>query len=121
MREKVLPNQISQRLAGEVAIVTDGGNGLGRAIGSHLAREGADIAVVAGHHPLQAQAVAEEIKAIGSRALPLVADVTDGNVVNKMVEEAGAHFGRVDILINNAGVPGVRKPLVEISEQDWDR
>lgn len=122
MGEKVSPNQsVSQRLAGKVAIVTGAGKGLGRSICIELAREGADVAIVAGHDPLQAQDVAAEIKGIGSRALPLLADVTHAGVVSKMVEDAAAYFGRVDILVNNAGVPGIRKPLVEIQEQDWDR
>src|SRR5262245_6217547 len=112
---------ISNRLIGRVAIVTGGNKGIGRVIGLELAREGADVAVVAGHDLEGAKAVVGEIEKLGRRALPLTTDVTSASSVEKMAEQVARHFGRLDILVNNAGGGSVRKPLHEITEGDWDR
>jgi NAD(P)-dependent dehydrogenase (short-subunit alcohol dehydrogenase family) len=113
--------QLSRRLEGRIAIVTGGNKGMGRTISFELAREGADVAVIAGHNLDGAQAVVGEIEALGQRGLALLADVTTKSSVDRMVEDVAARFGRVDILVNNAGGGSVREPLERLSEQDWDR
>jgi NAD(P)-dependent dehydrogenase (short-subunit alcohol dehydrogenase family) len=109
------------RLQGKIAIVTGGNKGIGRTISVELAREGADVTVVAGHDLVGAKDVVHEIESLGRRGIALLADVTNSGSVEEMVAEAAAHFGRIDILVNNAGGGSVRLPLDEISEQDWDR
>jgi NAD(P)-dependent dehydrogenase (short-subunit alcohol dehydrogenase family) len=105
------------RLAGKVAVITGAARGLGRAYALHLARLGADIVVndidmeAAKQYgeELTAPTVMDEVRALGRRSLGIVADVTDRAQVNRMFEQVLDEFGRVDILINNAGgalVPG---------------
>jgi NAD(P)-dependent dehydrogenase (short-subunit alcohol dehydrogenase family) len=105
------------KLTGKVAIVTGAARGLGRAYALHLARLGADVVVndvdmAAARvydEQLTAPTVMDEIQEIGSRSLGIVADVTNQQQVNQMVEQVIAQLGRVDILVNNAGgalVPG---------------
>ena len=105
------------KLKGKVALVTGSARGLGRAYALHLARLGADVVVndidmdAAKQYgeELSAPTVPDEIRAIGTRSLGIVADVTDQAQVNRMVEQILGEFGRLDILVNNAGgalVPG---------------
>ena len=121
-------------LNGKVALVTGAGgkNGIGRAIATRLAQEGADVAVNdMTEHPYAADqpdwhglpAVVREIEAMGQRALSVVADVTDAEQVKKMVDQTVAHFGKIDILVNNAGTMAGkdRVPVVDLAEEDWDR
>jgi NAD(P)-dependent dehydrogenase (short-subunit alcohol dehydrogenase family) len=110
-----------ERLQGKIAIVTGGNKGIGRTISVELAREGADVTVVAGHDLVGAKDVVDEIENLGRRGLPLLADVTRSDSIESMMAAAVAHFGRIDILVNNAGGGSVRLPLDQISEQDWDR
>ena len=121
-------------LNGKVALVTGAGgkNGIGRAIATRLAREGADVAVNdITEHPYAADQsdwqglpdVVREIEAMGQRAISVVADVADAAQVKEMVDQTVAHFGKIDILVNNAGtIAGKdRVPVVDLAEEDWDR
>ena len=121
-------------LTGKVALVTGAGgkNGIGRAIATRLAKEGADVAVNdITEHPYAADQtewqglpdVVREIEAMGRRAISLVADVGDAEQVKAMVDKTVAHFGKIDILVNNAGtIAGKdRVPVVDLAEEDWDR
>ena len=121
-------------LTGKVALVTGAGgkNGIGRAIATRLAKEGADVAVNdITEHPYAADQtewqglsdVVREIKAMGRRAISVVADVSDAKQVGEMVDKTVAHFGKIDILVNNAGtIAGKdRVPVVDLAEEDWDR
>ena len=121
-------------LTGKVALVTGAGgkNGIGRAIATRLAKEGADVAVNdITEHPYAADQtewqglpdVVREIKAMGRRAISVVADVSDAKQVAEMVDKTVAHFGKIDILVNNAGtIAGKdRVPVVDLAEEDWDR
>ncbi len=121
-------------LNGKVALVTGAGgkNGIGRAIATRLAKEGADVAVndITGHPYAADQAdwqglpdLVREIEAMGRRAISVVADVADAEQVKEMVDQTVAHFGKIDILINNAGtIAGKdRVPVVDLAEEDWDR
>ena len=108
------------RLAGRVALVTGGAKGVGRAISLELAREGAAVAVLAGHDLAAAEATAAEIIAAGGQALPLALDITSKTEVEATVAAVVARFGKIDICVNNAGA-GARGALVELSEDDWDK
>ncbi len=110
---------MTTRLDGKVAIVTGGGQGMGRAVSLRLAREGATV-VVAELVPRHADEVANEIRAQGGTASAIVTDVSRLADVRRLFEETGSVHGRCDILVNNAGI-GVGKPVLDYSEEDWDR
>ena len=106
-------------LAGRVAVVTGGGRAIGRAVALRLARDGADL-VLAGPDAAELEAVASEVAALGRRALPLVADVTREDQVAHMAAEARRAFGRIDVLVNNAGIIGPTAPVQNVERADWD-
>jgi len=110
------------RLEGKVAIVTGAGSGIGRGIALAFAREGAKV-VVNDEHGDEATAVADEIRAQGKEALAVEADVSRNDQVEEMVRKTLEAFGRIDVLVNNAGVGGehVGSPLSDLTEEDWDR
>jgi 3-oxoacyl-[acyl-carrier protein] reductase len=107
-------------LEGRVAIVTGASRGIGAAIATALAREGAPVAVNYHRSAAQAAAVVDAIRAAGGHALAIAADVTDGRAVQQMIEVTLETFGRLDILVNNAGILN-RGPLDTMSEEVWDR
>jgi meso-butanediol dehydrogenase/(S,S)-butanediol dehydrogenase/diacetyl reductase len=109
------------RLAGKVAIVTGGGSGIGRGIALTMAGEGADIAIP-DIQVLNAEKVAEEVKARGRKVLAMKADVTSATDVKTIIDRTREALGRIDILVNNAGMaapPGM--PFTNNTEDDWDR
>ena len=109
------------RLAGKVAIVTGGGSGIGRGIVLAMAREGADIAIP-DIQVLNAEKVAEEARAVGRKALAMKTDVTSAADVKAMVDRTRETLGKIDVLVNNAGMaapPGM--PFTNNTEDDWDR
>lgn len=108
-----------ERFKGQVAIVTGSGQGIGKGIAKRLAREGATV-VIAEYHPDTAQAAAAEIIAEQGRALAYPIDIANAPAVRKMVADVVAEFGRVHILVNNAGVVQT-KPMMDLTEADWDR
>jgi len=106
-------------LTGRVALVTGSSRGIGRAIALRLARAGARVVVNYLNHAREAEEVAEAIRACGSEALVVQADVTVREEVARLVQEALNRFGRLDILVNNAGT--IRDvPLVRMRDEDWD-
>ncbi len=107
------------RFAGQTAIVTGAGRGMGRAIALGLAAEGANI-VVAEVDESAAEGVVDEILKAAGRARAVKVDISSVPEVRRLFKEALAEFGGVDILINNAGI-GIAKPLVEYTEADWDK
>ncbi len=108
------------RLSNKVALVTGASRGIGRAIALSCAREGADVVVNYVSRSEQAREVANEIVAMGRRALVVHADVADRPAVEAMVEQAWRELGPVDVLINNAGIETI-VPLVELTDEQWDR
>ena len=90
-------------LQGQVAIVTGGGRGIGRATALELARMGADI-VVAELYRANAESTASELRGLGRRALVVQTDVTSRDDLRAMVERTLAELGRIDTLVNNAGI-----------------
>lgn len=109
----------AMRLKGRVALVTGGGRGIGKAVALAYAREGADVVVVARGRDEVTQA-AQEIEALGRRALPVQADVCQPDQVKAMVDATMDRFGRVDILFNAAGTRAVA-PSEELPHADWER
>ncbi len=105
-------------LTGKVAIVTGTSRGLGQHLGRALATAGADL-VVTSRNPSTLESFQREIEALGRRALPLPLDVRDQVSIQRMVEDAVAHYGAIDILVNNAGC-NVRKPALEVSWDEWN-
>jgi 3-oxoacyl-[acyl-carrier protein] reductase len=107
------------RLENKVAVITGGAQGIGRAIALGMAREGAKV-VVADLQSEKASAVANEVKALGSEALGVEVNVADESSVKRLAEATFADFGRIDILVNDAGVY-LKSSVVDMSEADWDR
>lgn len=106
-------------LAGRTAIVTGSGRNIGRAIALSLARLGANV-VVNGHRDHNAlEAVAREIRSIGTDAMACIADVSDDDAVGEMVDRAAERFGSVDIAISNVAIRR-RQAFLEITPHDWD-
>jgi len=113
------PGSFTPSLAGRAALVTGGGQGLGRGLAIGLAQAGADVAV-AGRTADRLEATAAEIKALGRRAVVVTADVTRRGDPDRIVEEALVGLGRIDALVNNSGVMHIG-PALEMSDDDWDR
>ena len=107
------------RLENKVAVITGGAQGIGRAIALGMAREGAKV-VVADLQSEKASAVANEVKALGSEALGVQVNVADESSVKRLAEATFADFGRIDILVNDAGIY-LKSSVVDMSEADWDR
>jgi 3-oxoacyl-[acyl-carrier protein] reductase len=105
--------------AARVAVVTGGSRGIGRAISLELARQG--CRVVGNYHSRSeaADQVVQEIRGIGSEALAVQADVSQGEGARHLIDEAIKAYGTVDILVNNAGITRDTL-LMRMSEEDWD-
>ena len=107
------------KLDDKVALITGSGRNIGRATALKFAEEGADIIVNARSNREEAEAVAEEVRALGRRALPVLADVSNKEQVDSMVNMALEEFGRIDILLNNAAIRP-HKPFLELTLEDWE-
>ena len=106
-------------LTGRVAIVTGGGRGLGRTIALGLADHGADLVVVS-RTVEQVERVAGEIQGKGRKALALQVDTSRKSDVEGMVARTLDRWGRIDVLVNNAGID-IIKPAVDYAEAEWDQ
>jgi meso-butanediol dehydrogenase/(S,S)-butanediol dehydrogenase/diacetyl reductase len=108
------------RLKGKVAIVTGGGTGIGRAIALRFGLEGATV-IVNGRREAPIRAVADEIAAAGGRAVPLAADAVSHAGIQRLVAGTVDAAGRLDVLVNNAGVIVSRTRAADCSADDWAR
>lgn len=106
-------------LQDQVALVTGAGTGIGREIALRFAEEGADV-VLTGRSVPSMEDVAAQITADGRRALVVPMDLRDHASIDAAAARALGEFGRVDVLVNNSGVGGPSKPLVEIDAQEWE-
>lgn len=109
---------IENELPGRVALVTGAGRNIGRAIALELAAGGAAVAVNVRANKSEADAVVEEIVAMGGKAAAFIADIADPQAVEKMVAGVIAAFGRIDYLINNAALRR-EKPLDQMTLAEW--
>lgn len=118
-REKLdaVPSLFS--LTDRVAVVTGGSRGLGRGIALALAAAGAHVAPVS-RTADDLEVVAGEVRALGRRALPVAADVTDEASVQAMVQRVVDRLGRIDILVNSAGIVAI-KPTIEFPVDEWQQ
>ncbi|WP_242907461.1 SDR family oxidoreductase [Actinomadura terrae] len=107
-------------LAGRAALVTGGGRGIGAAIALRLARDGADVAVTYVRAPERAAEVVREIEAAGRRGLAIAADAADAQAVASAVDTTAREFGRLDVLVNNAGIAPFG-PLEDVEPEEIDR
>lgn len=107
-------------LTGKVAIVVGGSSGLGRGMALALAQAGACV-VIASRRLEPLEAAAKEIsEESGGTCVPIQLDVTSVEAINAFVEKVDKQFGRIDILVNSAGI-NIRKPALEFEESDWDK
>ncbi len=108
------------RMDGKVAVVTGAASGIGRATASLLAREGARVAVT-DIQPEAGSEAAEEIGSRGGQARYWQLDTSEEQAVQDVLAEVVDVFGRLDVLVNNAGIAGVNKPTHEITLSEWSR
>lgn len=111
--EKYLP-----RFDGKVVIVTGAGGGIGTAIAQRFAREGAQV-VVTDTNEVGAAETTESITTEGLKASTLIADISKGSACRQLIADVISQFGKIDVLVNNAGI-NRRGPLLELTEEDWD-
>ena len=108
------------RVKNKVIIVTGSGGGIGEGIAKRLAAEGAQI-VVNDIQPALGEKVAADIVAAGGQAIFVAADVTQSDQVQALVQAAVTHFGRLDVMVNNAGWTHRNRPALEVPEDEFDR
>jgi len=107
-----------KRLGGKTCLVTGGAKGIGKATCLRLAEEGAQVAIT-DLGDAEGEAVRDQIAGAGGRAEYWHLDVTDETEVGRVFGEVADSFGRIDVLVNNAGIAGVDKPTDEISAEEW--
>jgi NAD(P)-dependent dehydrogenase (short-subunit alcohol dehydrogenase family) len=107
-------------MEGKAAVVTGGALGIGRATCELMAREGAKVAIV-DLLDAEGRELADKIGQAGGRAMYWRADVARESDIERVFREIGEAFGRIDVLVNNAGISGANKPTHELTEEEWDR
>ncbi|MGV3576239.1 MAG: SDR family oxidoreductase [Devosia sp.] len=109
-----------QTLSNKTALVTGAGSGIGKATALLLAREGANIAVLSRTQE-EVDAVAAEIEDSGGKAISITADISDDRDMARAIALVVERFGRLDIVVANAGINGVWAPIEEITPEEWDQ
>ncbi|MCW5889396.1 MAG: SDR family oxidoreductase [bacterium] len=109
------------RLAGRIALVTGGGRGIGKGIVLAFAREGADVAINYRRGRDAAEQTADEVRALGRRALTVAADVSDHAAVSAMVDEVVGQLGRLDVAVANSGVASRVAAVHDLDPGEWRR
>ena len=107
-------------LQSRVALVTGAGSGIGKAAELTLASQGANVAAL-GHTPGESRQTVEDIIAAGGRAIDLVADVADEGQMRAAIARLLEAYGRLDIVVANAGINGVWAPIDELQPEEWDK
>jgi glucose 1-dehydrogenase len=108
-----------ERLAGQVVVVTGAGTGIGRSLALGYAREGAHLSIGA-RRPEPLAETAAAVRALGRECLVTPTDVTREADCARLVAETVARFGRLDVLVNNAGAPGTDMPVAQMTRANWD-
>jgi 3-oxoacyl-[acyl-carrier protein] reductase len=111
---------MSKKLEGKIALVTGGSRGIGAAIAKRLAADGANVAITYTKGADAAASVIKEIERAGRKAIAIQADAADADAVKAAVEKTFATFGRMDVLVNNAGT-AIPKPFEETTLEEMDR
>jgi len=107
-------------LKGKVAIVTGGNSGIGKAIVLELANQGANIVIDYISHPETTEELEQQIVALGDQAIGVQADVSQSSDLQRLIETAVAKFGRLDIMVNNAGIE-TRTSVLDTTEAQYDK
>jgi NAD(P)-dependent dehydrogenase (short-subunit alcohol dehydrogenase family) len=107
-------------LKGKVALVTGAGSGIGKAAALTLGKAGANV-VVMSRTPSEVDQTASEIRGAGGEALALTADTSDDAAMAELVNRAVSHYGRLDIVVANAGINGVWAPIENLKPEEWDK
>jgi glucose 1-dehydrogenase len=108
------------RLKNKIALITGSSQGIGRAIAVRFAREGADVVINYNRTAKGAQEALAEVKAAGRRGLIVQADLSKVEDVRRLINQGIEHFGRLDVLVNNAGLE-THAPFWEVTEEDYDK
>jgi len=111
---------MSKKLAGKIALITGGSRGIGAAIAKRLAADGANVAITYTKGADAAASVVKEIERAGGKAIAIQADAADANASKAAVEKTVASFGRIDVLVNNAGT-AIPKTFEEATLEEMDR
>jgi len=107
-------------LTNKVALITGASRGIGAAIATRLAQDGADVAITYSASPAKAEQLVASLTALGRKAIAVRADSGHTEAVRSAVQSVAAHFGRIDILVNNAGVAHLA-PIADFSDEDFNR
>src|ERR1700678_502570 len=112
--------KMSKKLEGKIALITGGSRGIGAAIATRLAAEGANVAITYTKGANAAASVVEDIERAGGKAIAIQADAADAEAGRAAVEQAVAAFGPLDVFVNNAGT-AIPKRFEESTLEDLDR